>query len=834
MTPEETEDKEELESRVHRCLRDRRLAPYVARSLVFPDEVADAVRTRGVFDSAKELDSYGRYTDSRTLTEDARREVRGLWDERVINVRTVTIALLVVATAVMLIEGIVFSPQEDDDVAYSLALVPAALFTIIGGGLLWAAAAGRISRLHLLSGVLLTAVGAVPLLTPVERLLGWDSQPAQAPVVFIASFVAGLGLGRPETIRQFVDARDVLNRLIDAPWTERTWTDLRRAWLRDAEEKVLMPVVTLVVNDFLGEDSDKLLVEQDSEGLKRLHDLGLAIPTRSEKRVLGTMDRVDGGSIAIAGPRGAGKSTLLRVICGGRDTDASETGLTVYASAPAEYVPRDFLIELFQRVCETYITEQGHSVDRSAAQRYVLRKRTAWVIRDGLWTLSRFALSLALLALAAWTLRDGVAGLIEPVRQEISADLDEFGREVEDVWNDYRWAFQLALVAAAALVWPRPRVWRALRWHIEPSLVTRAREHLLRLQVERTTTWGLTANLPGVRGVTMGLTKGGSLKYLPWSYPELVGNFRDFMTAIAREAGQGGGRVVVAIDEVDRIGSVEKAERFISEIKAVFGIQNCFYIVSVAEDVGSVFARRAVIGRSVFENAFDDVVVIEPLLLTESRDLLLRRVPGFTDSFAFLVHSLSGGVPRELLRVTRRLVEINLEESRNTWPHPQLADLAAALVKEEMTETLTGTRTQLPPTPEGVDLGDIFDSMRGLLGIMRSTEPSNMIPALPHLEEFARLDVAPLPPEMPELAPVRATLVQLSAFALFCLTVVEVFDENVFTFERAAEWSFGSFHAPFPGSFEELAAARRELSVSPSSCRAALTRFRAAWDLPPL
>ena len=152
--------------------------------------------------------------------------------------------------------------------------------------------------------------------------------------------------------------------------------------------------------------------------------------------------------------------------------------------------------------------------------------------------------------------------------------------------------------------------------------------------------------------------------------------------------------VVVGIDEIDRIGSLDHAERFIGEIKAVFGVERCFFLVAVAEDIGSIFAQRATAGRSILENAFDDIVVVEPLNFEETRDLLLKRVPGFTDSFVYLSYALSGGLPRELIRVTRRLVEVN-QKLGSINRYPRLEDLAFILVKENIVESIRATRAQI-------------------------------------------------------------------------------------------------------------------------------------------
>ena len=177
--------------------------------------------------------------------------------------------------------------------------------------------------------------------------------------------------------------------------------------------------------------------------------------------------------------------------------------------------------------------------------------------------------------------------------------------------------------------------------------------------------------------------------------------------------------VIVGIDEIDRIGSLDHAERFIGEIKAVFGVERCFFLVAVAEDVGSIFAQRATAGRSILENAFDDIVVVEPLNFEETRDLLLKRVPGFTDSFVYLVYALSGGLPRELIRVTRRLVEVN-QKFGNTDRHPRLEDLAFILVKENIVESIRATRAQISRLTLDATWVALFETLRSASTHLRS------------------------------------------------------------------------------------------------------------------
>src|SRR5262249_41876608 len=155
-----------------------------------------------------------------------------------------------------------------------------------------------------------------------------------------------------------------------------------------------------------------------------------------------------------------------------------------------------------------------------------------------------------------------------------------------------------------------------------------AREYLLRLQIDRTISRTANITAPAVRGLVFGLNRGSSAKYNPWTVPQLVGYTRRFLHEVAQSMIAKSYPIVVTIDERDRIGSVDHAEAFIGDIKAIFGVEKCYFLVAVAEDVGSLFAQRATAGRSLLENAFDEIVVVGTLQFEEARDLLLSRVPG--------------------------------------------------------------------------------------------------------------------------------------------------------------------------------------------------------------
>jgi len=62
--------------------------------------------------------------------------------------------------------------------------------------------------------------------------------------------------------------------------------------------------------------------------------------------------------------------------------------------------------------------------------------------------------------------------------------------------------------------------------------------------------------------------------------PEVVDSLRDFLEAVAREHD----RVMIGIDELDKMRTEAAAERFLNDIKGIFGIRNCYFLVSVSEE----------------------------------------------------------------------------------------------------------------------------------------------------------------------------------------------------------------------------------------------------------
>ncbi|MGV9362853.1 hypothetical protein [Amycolatopsis sp. NPDC003731] len=155
------------------------------------------------------------------------------------------------------------------------------------------------------------------------------------------------------------------------------------------------------------------------------------------------------------------------------------------------------------------------------------------------------------------------------------------------------------------------------------------------------------------------------------------------------------GRVLVAIDELDKIQSVDETRRFINDIKAIFGLGRSYFIVAVSQDAMVSFERRGLALRTEIDSAFDEIVYASYLGLEEIRKLLEARVFGLTEPYVQLCYCLSGGLPRDAIRAMRSIVNAGLSA-----PSRILVDEVTNMVlKDEMTRYATATlsRTDLGP-----------------------------------------------------------------------------------------------------------------------------------------
>ncbi|RSO09254.1 hypothetical protein DMH18_17570 [Streptomyces sp. WAC 06783] len=375
------------------------------------------------------------------------------------------------------------------------------------------------------------------------------------------------------------------------------------------------------------------------------------------------------------------------------------------------------------------------------------------------------------------------------------------------------------IVAATLLI-------RAGRWRprpAEPQLVTRCRDHLYRLQTTQTSSHALTTGASQM--LSLGTSHTTSISTVPPNFPALVEDFRTLLAHIAAEKAAPGKPVVIAIDEVDRLGSASQALAFLSEIKAILGVPHVYYLISVAEDVGAAFVRRGLPHRDVTDSSLDDILHVQPSTLTESRAILTAHTgKTLAGPYVTLAHALSGGVLRDLVRYG-----LQIKEMREKSQSYELAVISRHLIMEELSETLAGFRTLLSNQRWTDDTGGILSSFRTLCGYLRTPCPCTEGALQRALEDFAfRTDDDRSRLNDGELADdARQLIDEASAYAYFSLTLLDIFSA-----ERLAHRAQQAAARGSDGDAERLAEARQELGISPHSARRLIKTIRIAWSLP--
>ena len=428
--------------------------------------------------------------------------------------------------------------------------------------------------------------------------------------------------------------------------------EARQEWI-DGIALSLVPRIRTALNKYANADHPTKLIVDVAPGLGDADTRDRHVERPETERIGHLFTQLGVRTIAVSGARGVGKTTLLRMLADRR--------LTV--AAPVSYDPLDFLVHLYSTVCK-------HALD---VTRSYSRK---WVYR----ALAAARILLKLLAVAAVTLVWGIPliagrpGFAIPAKILMTATLIA----------GYRAADRLRTRKA-------PRNTRAM--------TKLANADLRRLRFIQTSIHERSGAFKR-GGFEMGGKRARQLAEKALTLPELVSEYHEFVSRFVvwmREDTTGANdHLTIGIDEVDRMASAEDAEKFLNDVKAVFGDRHCRYIVTVSEDALAGFERRVVRLRPALDSAFDEVLRLGEFSYRQSADLLDRSVAGFSNGFVALCHCLSGGIPRDLIRAARALVD-----QRKATGDDDLNRLTASLVQHEIQTLKRGLTHRFPAHEHG-------------------------------------------------------------------------------------------------------------------------------------
>jgi hypothetical protein len=479
------------------------------------------------------------------------------------------------------------------------------------------------------------------------------------PIVTLACFAALLVVGVPWLLSRPYRAMVMrLSRSHPPQWAtlprlgydhtaaEQAWYDWIATLARDGVMPHLRPTLRSHLDPFT-----TALTPLDPSRLGGVSRLDQLVETAAAGQVDWLLRHLNSASIGISGSRGAGKSTMLL-----RFSDAQltrESGdLRVLVPAPTAYDRREFLVHLFTEVCEQIVSDT--TPDDTPGPR--VRRRRWWGPLPALAVVSGLV---AVILANRWTEAHRVMGW--------------FPAHVRLLVTSAGGACIAAGVVAAILIALRTKI--GSRDDIEDL----ARAQLRRLRYQLTTSATTTGKIGIPGGSEVGASGSVQRTEQLRSYPELVADFRDLLEKVAADKRDKGGRVILGIDELDKIDTAADAERFLNDLKVIFGVNNCYFLVAVSEDALSAFDRRALAVRTTFDSAFDTIVAAPPLDVEQARRLLELRGIALPEPFLWLCYLLSGGVPRDLLRTV-----IGLATANRTEASSDLAQLARTMLRNDV------------------------------------------------------------------------------------------------------------------------------------------------------
>lgn len=662
-----------------------------------------------------------------------------------------------------------------------------------------------------------------------------------------------------------------------------------RSYLADLEtmiaqsviEKKIKPNLRFMINRGLAPSYDNDFYIIGASGLAEVFDPSHAIDTSAKQRLRFMLENTAGGSIGIAGPRGAGKTTLILSYCGPKPTVDDLKGLpllSVLASAPVEYQGRDFILYLFSALCHRVLELHGESDDQANLQEPAEAQNT--IIDGALRLVAPFSTPLLYVSGGLIVLSIILASLFakypppasssnepkptaaatasqEPSTATPTTAVPEAPLTIRLIramdispGSIFTWGILTGLVGFAAMAGLRARRRRAMFEspsedkpfvdaspdsvdpppNLQPQdfvkrrlLIQESRKWLRKIKFQQSYTSGWSGALKLPVGLEGGVNSAVTLAENQLSLPEIVGNLTRFLVQLSAQY-----QVIIGIDELDKLESDDKAQRFLNEIKSIFGLERCFYLISVSENAMSNFERRGLPFRDAFDSSFDNIIYVDYLSFSGAKRLLAERVTGKPIPFFGLSYCLAGGLPRDLIRHFRHLVELSEREGQGgAKPANDITTLCQELVSADLKAKIRAVgvaakRLELEP-----EAGQFLEKVYHL-----DVDPPTPTQMLNIASEMLRPIAQPpatdanveLLSKCHKLAALKS---ELATYCYYLATLLQFFNNDLkqAALELAEKEGAG---------LDQLARARQVLAVDPDITYERLKRFRLDNHLAPL
>lgn len=358
------------------------------------------------------------------------------------------------------------------------------------------------------------------------------------------------------------------------------------------------------------------------------------VPSSTSTFLKNFVEGHESSAIGIAGPRGSGKSTLMR----GLTLDVKHIDRSVWLTAPVRYDSVDFMRRLYLEVAKKIDARNGSELAKWRQR----RSSSVFVIRATIGVIS-IGLGLTMLTFDSYG--------VEIFNQRKLGPAGITGIFLAVVGS------LLTLLGMMTHVTRRSYGYGGFKTRDQTHSAFLAREAITRLSYDRETNTK-SKNVVKFFGPSLALEDENSitLRDRTLSHADLVSELRTLLQAFAQDEKHA--PIIIVIDELDKISLTADLIDTVNDLKDLFHIEGVHFVVSVSTEALLSFEQRALIARDAFDSSFDTIAPVHPLSLDESLQVISARAEGFPPLVAAFCHAWSGGLPRELLRVARRCVEI--------------------------------------------------------------------------------------------------------------------------------------------------------------------------------
>lgn len=289
------------------------------------------------------------------------------------------------------------------------------------------------------------------------------------------------------------------------------------------------------------------------------------------------------------------------------------------------------------------------------------------------------------------------------------------------------------------------------------------------------------------------------------TFPEIVAQLRKDLVTVAAALGPAS-RVIICVDELDRIQNADRAVGFVNEIKAIFRVPNCYCLVSVSEDALHDFELAAMGVRTAMDSAFDEVLWVDYLDMELARLLLGNYVVGLSQQYLAFAYVRSGGLARQLVRTARELID-----RADRDPGSSMSTVVESLLYKDLRRTTEAVKGSL------VNVSD----RAAVAALVRALDTMPVVPTESTLYDYA-VTLAQCP--VGEDVRARDLRDTMTAQALYLSTLAGVFRDDLDEERMRTATNPG-------GSFDALARVRRYVGMNPQAALALLDDFRPWWGL---